>query len=70
MYGESSGCWPVLLCLNYLESGFCSRLAEMELQHDSVQQTVSQLMETLSQERSRRQAAEEALGLSEEQAKR
>lgn len=42
----------------------------MELQHDSVQQTVSQLMETLSEERNRRQAAEEALGLSEEQMKR
>ncbi|XP_061466712.1 golgin subfamily B member 1-like isoform X3 [Rhineura floridana] len=46
------------------------RLAEMELQHDSTQQTVSQLMETLSEERNRRQAAEEALGLSEEQIKR
>ncbi|KAJ6667112.1 hypothetical protein lerEdw1_017090 [Lerista edwardsae] len=46
------------------------RLAEMELQHDAVQQTVSQLMETLSEERNRRQAAEEALGLSEEQMKR
>ncbi|XP_077178232.1 uncharacterized protein LOC143830140 isoform X2 [Paroedura picta] len=46
------------------------RLAEMELQHDSVQQTLSQLMETLSEERHRRQAAEEHLGLSENQLKR
>ncbi|XP_066492491.1 golgin subfamily B member 1 isoform X2 [Tiliqua scincoides] len=46
------------------------RLAEMELQHDSVQQTVSQLMETLLEERNRRQAAEEALGLCNEQVKR
>ncbi|KAH0620804.1 hypothetical protein JD844_021585 [Phrynosoma platyrhinos] len=46
------------------------RLAEMEIQHDSAQQTVSQLTETLSEERNRRLAAEEALGLSEEQIKR
>ncbi|XP_042319928.1 golgin subfamily B member 1-like isoform X3 [Sceloporus undulatus] len=46
------------------------RLAEMEMQHDSAQQTVSQLTETLSEERNRRLAAEEALGLSEEQIKR
>ncbi|XP_060117753.1 golgin subfamily B member 1-like isoform X3 [Heteronotia binoei] len=46
------------------------RLAEMELQHDSMQQTMSQLMETLSEERKRRQAAEEHLELSESQLKR
>nr|XP_056707621.1 golgin subfamily B member 1-like [Euleptes europaea] len=46
------------------------RLAEVELQRNSVQQTVSQLMETLSEERNRRQAAEEYLGLSEDQLKR
>ncbi|XP_062973461.1 golgin subfamily B member 1-like isoform X2 [Elgaria multicarinata webbii] len=46
------------------------RLTAMEVQHDSAQQTVSQLTETLSEERNRRQAAEEALGLSEEQIKR
>ncbi|KAJ7344599.1 hypothetical protein JRQ81_000549 [Phrynocephalus forsythii] len=46
------------------------RLAEMETQHDSAQQTVSQLTEMLSNEKTRRQAAEEALGLSEDQFKR
>nr|XP_060621122.1 golgin subfamily B member 1-like isoform X6 [Anolis sagrei ordinatus] len=46
------------------------RLGEMEMQHDSSQQTVSQLTEALSEERNRRQAAEEALGLSEEEIKR
>ncbi|KAL8169721.1 UNVERIFIED_CONTAM: hypothetical protein K2H54_056135 [Gekko kuhli] len=46
------------------------RLAEMALQHDSVQQTMSQLTETLSEERNRRQAAEEHLRLSENQLKR
>ncbi|XP_048339194.1 golgin subfamily B member 1-like [Sphaerodactylus townsendi] len=46
------------------------RLTEMELQYNSVQQTVSQLMETLSKERSRRQAAEEHLGHSVNQLKR
>uniref|UniRef100_A0A6J0SU15 Uncharacterized protein isoform X1 n=1 Tax=Pogona vitticeps TaxID=103695 RepID=A0A6J0SU15_9SAUR len=45
------------------------RLAEMEIQHDSAQQTVSQLTEMLSKEKKRRQAAEEALGLSEDQIK-
>ncbi|XP_065448734.1 golgin subfamily B member 1-like isoform X4 [Chrysemys picta bellii] len=46
------------------------RLAETEQQYDSVQQALSQLTETLSEERSRREAAEEALGLTEEQCKR
>ncbi|XP_042640868.1 golgin subfamily B member 1-like isoform X2 [Tyto alba] len=42
------------------------RLAETEQQYDSVQQVLSQLTETLSEEKRRREAAEEALGLSEE----
>ncbi|XP_050566678.1 golgin subfamily B member 1-like isoform X2 [Cygnus atratus] len=42
------------------------RLAETEQQYDSVQQALSQLTETLSEEKRRREAAEEALGLSEE----
>ncbi|KAM9223654.1 uncharacterized protein RG961_008017 [Leptosomus discolor] len=42
------------------------RLAESEQQYDSVQQALSQLTETLSEEKRRREAAEEALGLSEE----
>ncbi|KAM9147096.1 uncharacterized protein ACDP82_005024 isoform 1-T1 [Pangshura tecta] len=46
------------------------RLAETEQQYDTVQQALSQLTETLSEERSRREAAEEALGLTEEQCKR
>uniref|UniRef100_A0A8D0BF98 Golgin subfamily B member 1-like n=1 Tax=Salvator merianae TaxID=96440 RepID=A0A8D0BF98_SALMN len=46
------------------------RLAEMELQYDSAQQTVSQLMEALSEERNRRQAVEEALDHSEGHIKR
>ncbi|XP_053883836.1 golgin subfamily B member 1-like [Malaclemys terrapin pileata] len=46
------------------------RLAETEQQYDSVQQALSQLTETLSEERSRREAAEEALGLTGEQCKR
>ncbi|XP_019406886.1 PREDICTED: golgin subfamily B member 1 [Crocodylus porosus] len=41
-----------------------TRLAETEQQYDSVQQTLSQLTETLSEERRRREAAEEALGQS------
>ncbi|XP_019374961.1 PREDICTED: golgin subfamily B member 1-like [Gavialis gangeticus] len=40
------------------------RLAETEQQYESVQQTLSQLTETLSEERKRREAAEEALGQS------
>ncbi|XP_044291942.1 golgin subfamily B member 1-like isoform X3 [Varanus komodoensis] len=46
------------------------RLADMEAQHDSAQRTVLQLTEALSEERNKRQIAEEALGLSEEQIKR
>ncbi|XP_075283714.1 uncharacterized protein LOC104337100 isoform X2 [Opisthocomus hoazin] len=46
------------------------RLAETEQQHDSVQQALSQLTETLAEERRRREAAEEALGLSEERSPR
>ncbi|XP_054057456.1 golgin subfamily B member 1-like isoform X2 [Rissa tridactyla] len=46
------------------------RLAETEQQYESVQQTLSQLTETLSEEKRRREAAEEALGLSEEQSNR
>ncbi|XP_062434020.1 golgin subfamily B member 1-like isoform X2 [Rhea pennata] len=46
------------------------RLAETEQQYDSVQQAVSQLTEMLSEEKRRREAAEEALGLSEEQSNR
>ncbi|XP_037993595.1 golgin subfamily B member 1-like isoform X3 [Motacilla alba alba] len=42
------------------------RLAESEQQYESVQQSLSQLTETLAEERRRREAAEEALGLSEE----
>ncbi|XP_009884595.1 PREDICTED: golgin subfamily B member 1-like [Charadrius vociferus] len=46
------------------------RLSETEQQYDSVQQALSQLTETLSEEKRRREAAEEALGLSEEQSNR
>ncbi|XP_075569447.1 uncharacterized protein LOC104031827 isoform X2 [Pelecanus crispus] len=46
------------------------RLAESEQQYDSVQQALSQLTETLSEEKRRREAAEEALGLSEERSNR
>ncbi|XP_010005747.1 PREDICTED: golgin subfamily B member 1-like [Chaetura pelagica] len=46
------------------------RLAETEQQYDSVQQALSQLTETLAEEKRRREAAEEALGLSEEQSNR
>ncbi|XP_064308978.1 golgin subfamily B member 1-like isoform X2 [Phalacrocorax carbo] len=46
------------------------RLAETEQQYDSVQQALSQLTETLSEEKRRREAAEEALGLSEERSNR
>ncbi|XP_074006025.1 uncharacterized protein [Numenius arquata] len=46
------------------------RLAESEQQYDSVQQALSQLTETLSEEKRRREAAEEALGLSAEQSNR
>ncbi|KAL7878269.1 hypothetical protein AOLI_G00092430 [Acnodon oligacanthus] len=43
-----------------------SRLAEAELQLDSAQQNVSQLSGRLEDERARREAAEEALGLAEQ----
>ncbi|XP_068050371.1 golgin subfamily B member 1-like isoform X2 [Anomalospiza imberbis] len=46
------------------------RLAETEQQYESMQQSLSQLTETLSEERRRREAAEEALGLSEERSNR
>ncbi|KAM7035285.1 uncharacterized protein M8220_011270 isoform 1-T1 [Acridotheres tristis] len=46
------------------------RLAETEQQYESVQQGLSQLTETLAEERRRREAAEEALGLSEERSNR
>ncbi|KAG7333100.1 hypothetical protein KOW79_003235 [Hemibagrus wyckioides] len=46
-----------------------SRLAEAELQLDSTQQNVSQLNDRLEEERVRRQAAEEALGLAEQRFK-
>ncbi|KAM3854154.1 uncharacterized protein M6D78_019372 [Vipera latastei] len=46
------------------------RLAELEGQRNSEQETITQLTERLSEERNRRQVAEEALGLSEEQIKR
>uniref|UniRef100_A0A663MM70 Golgin subfamily B member 1-like n=1 Tax=Athene cunicularia TaxID=194338 RepID=A0A663MM70_ATHCN len=46
------------------------RLAETEQQYDSVQQALSQLTETLSEEKRRREAAEEALGLPEERSSR
>ncbi|XP_043405978.1 golgin subfamily B member 1 isoform X4 [Chelonia mydas] len=46
------------------------RLAETQQQYDSVQQALLQLTETLSEERSRREAAEDALRLTEEQCKR
>uniref|UniRef100_A0A803XNS8 Golgin B1 n=1 Tax=Meleagris gallopavo TaxID=9103 RepID=A0A803XNS8_MELGA len=42
------------------------RLADTEQQYDSVQQALSQLTQTLAEEKRRREAAEEALGLSEE----
>ncbi|XP_010213112.1 PREDICTED: golgin subfamily B member 1-like [Tinamus guttatus] len=42
------------------------RLAETEQQYDSMQQALSQMTEMLSEEKRRREAAEEALGLSEE----
>lgn len=48
----------------------CTRLAELEGQRNSEQETITQLTERLSEERNRRQVAEEALGLSEEQIKR
>ncbi|XP_046775208.1 golgin subfamily B member 1 isoform X6 [Gallus gallus] len=41
------------------------RLADTEQQYDSVQQALSQLTQTLAEEKRRREAAEEALGLSE-----
>ncbi|XP_043373502.1 golgin subfamily B member 1-like isoform X3 [Dermochelys coriacea] len=46
------------------------RLAETQQQYDSMQQALLQLTETLSEERSRREAAEDALRLTEEQCKR
>lgn len=46
------------------------RLADAELQLDSTQQNVSQLNDRLEEERMRRQAAEEALGLAERRFKR
>ncbi|XP_054027824.1 golgin subfamily B member 1-like isoform X1 [Dryobates pubescens] len=46
------------------------RLAETEQQYESVQQALSQLTETLSEEKRRREAAEEALGLCEERSNR
>ncbi|XP_039212757.1 golgin subfamily B member 1-like isoform X2 [Crotalus tigris] len=46
------------------------RLVELEGQRNSEQQTITQLTERLSEERTRRQVAEEALGQSEEQIKR
>ncbi|KAL9850837.1 LOW QUALITY PROTEIN: uncharacterized protein GJ701_006242 [Geothlypis trichas] len=46
------------------------RLAESEQQYESMQQSLSQLTETLAEERRRREAAEEALGLSEERSNR
>ncbi|XP_021411580.2 uncharacterized protein LOC110484917 isoform X3 [Lonchura striata] len=46
------------------------RLAETEQQYESMQQSLSQLTETLAEERRRREAAEEALGLSEERGNR
>ncbi|XP_074853565.1 uncharacterized protein LOC142014607 isoform X1 [Carettochelys insculpta] len=46
------------------------RLMETEQQYDSVQQALSQLTETLSEERSRREAAEEALRVAEEHLRR
>ncbi|XP_057883415.1 golgin subfamily B member 1-like isoform X3 [Melospiza georgiana] len=46
------------------------RLAESEQQYESVQQSLSQLTETLAEERRRREAAEEALGLSEDRSNR
>lgn len=45
---------------------FIYRLADTEQQYDSVQQALSQLTQTLAEEKRRREAAEEALGLSEE----
>ncbi|XP_039924292.1 golgin subfamily B member 1-like isoform X1 [Hirundo rustica] len=42
------------------------RLAESEQQYESLQQGLSQLTEMLAEEKRRREAAEEALGLSEE----
>ncbi|KAG7473671.1 hypothetical protein MATL_G00098320 [Megalops atlanticus] len=46
-----------------------SRLAEVEQQLDSIQQEKSQLTESLVEERARREAAEEALGVAEEKVK-
>ncbi|XP_064281974.1 golgin subfamily B member 1 isoform X2 [Passer domesticus] len=46
------------------------RLAESEQQYESMQQSLSQLTETLAEERRRREAAEEALGLSEDRSNR
>ncbi|XP_058017568.1 golgin subfamily B member 1-like [Ahaetulla prasina] len=46
------------------------RLVDLEGQRHSEQQTIIQLSERVSEERNRRKAAEEALGLSEEQIKR
>lgn len=47
-----------------------SRLAEAELQLDTAQQSVSQLTDRLEEERGRREAAEEALGLADTRIKR
>uniref|UniRef100_A0A8D0GUL3 Uncharacterized protein n=1 Tax=Sphenodon punctatus TaxID=8508 RepID=A0A8D0GUL3_SPHPU len=55
---------------NMEQSELRKRLAETEQQYESMQQALAQLTETLSEERTRRAAAEEALGLSEEQLKR
>ncbi|XP_010115341.1 PREDICTED: golgin subfamily B member 1-like [Chlamydotis macqueenii] len=46
------------------------RLAETEQQYESVQQVLSQLTETLSEEKRRREAAEEALELADERSNR
>ncbi|XP_066043516.1 golgin subfamily B member 1-like isoform X2 [Chamaea fasciata] len=46
------------------------RLAETEQQYESLQQGLSQLTETLAEEKRRREAAEEALGLYEERSNR
>ncbi|XP_066176542.1 golgin subfamily B member 1-like isoform X4 [Sylvia atricapilla] len=46
------------------------RLAESEQQYESLQQSLSQLTEMLAEEKRRREAAEEALGLYEERSNR
>lgn len=65
-------CDAWILCqLMYLRNSHSLfRLAEAELQLDTAQQSVSQLSDRLEEERARREAAEEALGLADARIKK